>query len=872
MGIKVNDILRKGRMLKNLVCSLIVVAAIFSMEPAFALTADPMDIGVGARSIGMGKAYTAVAEDSETVFVNPAGLGTIKTLKLGSMYTSLLSDIQYVVMSGAYPLDGDSGTIGAGIIYQSANDIHLYSTLGTSEGLATYGNSMVFVSYGFDASKKWLPSMPGLYGGATIKYIMVGADGKSSSGVSDLSGSGFSSDIALLYKPQGAYSYGLTLQNIISGGMSYKAGENETIGSSAKVGTKIAVLGDSTNGSTLYQNDSQLDVALDYNMGLTYAIPATLHVGLEYKPQVGVNYIDKILTLRGGVDQVPSPSGNLNALTMGVGIYYQGVEFNYAYTPAIGDLPDSSSHFFSISYVGIPEVKKPIEEMKPLISQLPLIETLMPGDKMITKDNKILVQGKLTEPAKIAKVEINGAGVNITENGAFEMNVPLENTGKHLVTVKATDTTGRSEERSIRVIRLVKFADVNDNHWADAPISKLATAGLIEGYPNGTFQPERALSRAELATLLVKAKGAETPVVTGKVFKDLPATHWASRYVKVAQDMGMVMGYPDKTFKPNNKLSRTEGVVVMARFGSLTTEAKLSEGPYPDLTAKNWASPYIAAAKGAGFLAYLGDKDFEPKKEMTRAEAVEILSKTSFGTARIDSLFDWTVGFEPTKARPSMAEISNNNAPVVSKAQGKAIPQVKDFADVPDEFFASDAIKYLATAGIMNGYPDNTFRPERIVTRAELSAILVKAKNIQIEKGVKVGYSDVTKNSWAAPYIKASVDAGFMTGKTVNKFEPARGATRAETVAAIVKFDEMALSSDLKKGPFPDMTARDWSAKYVAAAKEGGMLGYLEGQDFEPQKSITRAELAQILAKTKIGQSKINEIKSAGNYKSEENM
>jgi hypothetical protein len=58
------------------------------------------------------------------------------------------------------------------------------------------------------------------------------------------------------------------------------------------------------------------------------------------------------------------------------------------------------------------------------------------------------------------------------------------------------------------------------------------------------------------------------------------------------------------------------------------------------------------------------------------------------------------------------------------------------------------------------------------------------------------------------------------------------------------------------------MTAREWSSKYVAAAKGAGMLDYLKGQDFEADKTITRAEVAEMLAKTSYGQAKIKQIKS----------
>jgi hypothetical protein len=850
-----------------LIFAICIAICLFSF-PALALTADPMDLSVGARSMGMGKAYVGVAEDAETVFVNPAGLGTISSLKLTSMYTSLLDDLNYTVMSGAYPMDNDSGTLGAGIINQTAADIPLYNNYGTSEGTGTYGSNVLFISHGFNMSKRMLPYTNNLYGGYTLKYFMKSAGGQSTS---DMSGSGFAADFGLLYKPKGGISYGLTLQNIIAGTMSYASGLEDEIDSAMKVGTKVSLLGDALDGESLYQNESKVDVALDYDIGIRGKVPATMHMGVEYKPQIGVNYIDKILTLRAGINQIPTPTGNVSNITMGVGINYQGVEFNYAYSPMYGDIPGTSTQFFSISYIGVPTPVKPIEEMKPLISEI------MPNDKILTRDQAILIQGKVNSPAKIAKVEINGAGVNVTDAGSFEMNVPLSTIGKHLVVVRATDITGKEEERQVRVIRLVKFADVPENHWALTPIEQLATTGLIEGYPNGTFQPERALSRAELATLLVKSKGIEPPAITEKAFKDVPPSHWAARYVKGALTMGLVKGYPDKTFKPNNKITRTEGVVVLTRFGNIPQPAALTAGPYPDLTARHWASPFIAAARTAGLLDYIGDNDFEPKRELTRAEAVEILSKTSYGRARLDSLLDWNVGFEPEIARPAVAavpvpvpaSIIGKPAGVVGRplaGQGATVSQIKEFSDVPDEFWANNSIKYLATAGVMGGYPDGNFKPDRIVTRAELASILVKAKNIAVSAPYTTGYSDVSKKNWAAPYITAAVESGFLTGRKGNKFEPNRGATRAEAVAALVKFDSIELPSSLRAGPFPDMTAREWSSKYVAAAKEAGMLDYLQGQDFEAEKSITRAELAEIIAKTKYGQAKIDQVKAAGVY------
>jgi len=839
--------------IRYLLVAILAVAAIMLVStPAHALTADPMDLSIGARSLGMGNAYVAVAEDSETVFINPAGLGQISSLKLGSMYSNVMEgDLNYAVISGAYPMDNDSGTIGAGFIHQYSDGIEIRSTTFEALKNSSYSSDILFISYGVDLSKKVLPYSKGLYGGYTLKYFMKGASDDSAE---DMSGSGFAADAGVIYRPEGSFAtYGLSLQNIVAGTMLYKSGEEDEIGSAMKLGTNMSILGDRMDNNSLYQSDSKVNVAADYNIGIRGKVPPTVHVGVEYKPSIGVTYIDKILTLRAGINQVAAPEETFSNITVGLGLNVQGTEFNFAYSPQNGNLPESATSYFSISYIGIPEQKKVIEESKPLLSDV------TPDDKIVTTDNTIVVHGKITDISKLLKVEINDAGVVVSQAGTFEMNVPLSSAGKHLITVRATDTKGNAEEHKIRVIRLVKFVDVPDSHWAVTPVQKLATVGLVEGYPDGSFQPERALSRAELATLLVKAKGQEPPIISGRVFKDMAANHWASRYVKGALDMGLVTGYPDKTFKPNNKITRMEGVVVMSRFGELKQATKLEASPYPDLTARNWASPYIAAARDAGYLQYLADQDFQPKKELTRAEAVEILSKTNYGTARIDSLMDWTVGFLPGEKQAPMAVAPGT--PVY--AQKAPVMKIKEFVDVPDEHFAGESIKYLATAGVLNGFADGSFKPDRIVTRAELSTLLVKAKGDKLPYVTSTGYVDVNRENWAAPYIRAAVDAGYLTGRTNGKFEPNKAATRAEAVAAMVKFGNIELPTSLRTGPFPDMTAREWSSTYVAAAKDAGLVDYLKGQDFEADKAITRGELAEILGKTAFGQEKIKQVKSA---------
>ena len=121
-----------------------------------AATAEAIDlsaVGVGARPMGMGRAYTAIADDANAVFANPAGLGTQKNWGLTSMTTKLLDRVEYRMAAAVYPTQ--YGTIGVG--YLSATTPAGYLTTDQAS-LATaptisYGSSALVLSYGRDLSE-----------------------------------------------------------------------------------------------------------------------------------------------------------------------------------------------------------------------------------------------------------------------------------------------------------------------------------------------------------------------------------------------------------------------------------------------------------------------------------------------------------------------------------------------------------------------------------------------------------------------------------------------------------------------------------------------------------------------------------------------
>jgi len=184
-------------------------------------------------------------------------------------------------------------------------------------------------------------------------------------------------------------------------------------------------------------------------------------------------------------------------------------------------------------------------------------------------------------------------------------------------------------------VSLETFSDVPSGFWAKSPIEFMATLGVMNGYFDGKFRPDDAVSRAELATMLVKLKELDVNDATSDPFPDVSKDYWAARYVKAVSYMNLMGNYPDGTFKPDKKVTRVEGLVILSRFTEAAEPGSLTKDPFVDVPQKHWAAKNITAAQNYGLLDYLIGKKFEPDKELTRAEVAELLSKTSSGKDRI---------------------------------------------------------------------------------------------------------------------------------------------------------------------------------------------------------------------------------------------
>ncbi|NBD27370.1 S-layer homology domain-containing protein [Paenibacillus glycinis] len=146
----------------------------------------------------------------------------------------------------------------------------------------------------------------------------------------------------------------------------------------------------------------------------------------------------------------------------------------------------------------------------------------------------------------------------------------------------------------------------------------------MQGYPDGNFKPDKAISRAEMAVILSRV-GAGAPVAGGQelAFADVASGHWASTAIGSAGAKGLMTGFPDGTFKPDRFMTRAEMATVVSHWLDLQGE---TTSTFPD-TAGHWARQDIALVRQAGIINGFPDGNFKPEQALTRAETVAIINR-----------------------------------------------------------------------------------------------------------------------------------------------------------------------------------------------------------------------------------------------------
>ena len=161
--------------------------------------------------------------------------------------------------------------------------------------------------------------------------------------------------------------------------------------------------------------------------------------------------------------------------------------------------------------------------------------------------------------------------------------------------------------------------------WAGDYIYDCYEAGIINGYEDGTYLPDNELTRAEAAKIIALTFGLSS-TATESTFSDVSDTHWALKYIEACVEAGIINGYTDGTFLPGQNVTRAEMAKMIAAACGLSADA--SAGTFSDVLSSHWALQYIEACYEEGIITGYTDGTFLPGNNISRAEAATIISRT----------------------------------------------------------------------------------------------------------------------------------------------------------------------------------------------------------------------------------------------------
>ncbi len=236
-----------------------------------------------------------------------------------------------------------------------------------------------------------------------------------------------------------------------------------------------------------------------------------------------------------------------------------------------------------------------------------------------------------------------------------------------------------------------------------------------------------------------------------------------------------------------------ETVTLTFKLGSFGTETVLVEkGQYPQLPE----APQLPAARFAGWFDKNGQLVY-PDSFPAEEDAVYIArwERQVSELLNTDTHFAYIRGHENGMFKPDAGVTRAEAAQMFYALLRERGWEKKSFSDVNGQWYA-EAVGVMAGLGILQGYPDGTFRPGKKITRAEFVTIAVSCD--ALAEG-ELSFSDVSKSSWAAPYIATAATKGWISGFHDGTFRPEKGITRAEAVTVLNKM----------LGRCPDETVRE---------------------------------------------------------------
>ncbi len=229
------------------------------------------------------------------------------------------------------------------------------------------------------------------------------------------------------------------------------------------------------------------------------------------------------------------------------------------------------------------------------------------------------------DPSKIT------TGIVLNADGSFSHvpTVVVKIDGKYYAKINSLTNSTYSV-----IYNPVTFTDAA-NHWAKAAINDMGSRMVVTGMGDGSYQPDRSITRAEFAAIAVRAMGLRQGT-TESAFGDVSASDWFNGYVDKATEYGLITGYDSTSYGPNDTITREQAMAIIARAMKITglsvslTDSEVSSllANYTDgASVSSYARAGAAACLKAGVVTGSSTTMLSPKAYVTRAEVAVMVER-----------------------------------------------------------------------------------------------------------------------------------------------------------------------------------------------------------------------------------------------------
>ncbi len=284
------------------------------------------------------------------------------------------------------------------------------------------------------------------------------------------------------------------------------------------------------------------------------------------------------------------------------------------------------------------------------------------------------------------------------------------------------------------VVNKIKNADKNDQITIDAADYNNMPDSVMEALRN----------RSDVSLIITWGDGTKLTIPAGQAISngnDWSKTDLIAQYAEKPalskNDHNLfIVGYPDNSIRPDRNMTRAEAAAMLCRLTKGFDPNMAYTASYSDVSADKWYANYIGFMEKNSIVAGYPDGAFRPDGFITRAEFATLAAK-----------FD-----------------------------GSYTESAASFTDVPSDFWAADSIDYCVNRGWVTGYPDGTFKPGQLITRAEAVTVtchmlerVIDEKSIADHKAELINFTDLHEGYWAYYFIVEATNAHEYT--KVNKDE-----------------------------------------------------------------------------------------------------